>query len=44
VTAQRLVAISPDFKVTRFAELYPLTRPGDLDRLEQGLLLAGLPA
>lgn len=43
-TAQRLLSVSPDFKVGRFVELYPLTRPGDLDRLEQGLLLAGLPA
>ncbi|QIE55522.1 adenylate cyclase [Pikeienuella piscinae] len=42
-TSAKLLAVYPDFSVARFVELYPLTRKDDLERLERGLLSAGLP-
>lgn len=42
-TAEQLLAIMPSFRVKKFVEVYPLERPDDLARLEQGLLMAGIP-
>lgn len=41
--AQELLAIEPSFRVSTFVSWYPLRRPHDLARLEQGLRAAGLP-
>ena len=37
------LAAHPAFSVAQFVSWYPLTRPGDLDRLAEGLRKAGLP-
>lgn len=42
-TSETLLAIMPGFRVGKFVEVYPLERPGDLERLERGLLMAGFP-
>jgi TolB-like protein/Flp pilus assembly protein TadD len=41
--AAELLAVNPSFTVSRFVSWYPLARPGDLDRLAEGLRRAGLP-
>jgi TolB-like protein/class 3 adenylate cyclase len=41
--ARELLAVEPSFKVSTFLTWYPLVRPDDLARLEQGLRTAGLP-
>src|SRR5262245_55116169 len=41
--AGELLKIAPKFRVGRFIEWYPLQRRDDLERLERGLLVAGLP-
>jgi adenylate cyclase len=40
---QQLLAVEPNFHVGKFIEWYPLRRPEDLARLEEGLRSAGLP-
>jgi tetratricopeptide (TPR) repeat protein len=41
--AKNLLAVVPTFRVSVIASTYPLRRPGDLERLVEGLRLAGLP-
>lgn len=41
--ARQVLAIEPGFRVSVFASWYPLRRPGDIERLSDGLRLAGLP-
>jgi len=41
--ASEVLAISPNFRISVFASWYPLRRAGDLERLAEGLRLAGLP-
>jgi tetratricopeptide (TPR) repeat protein len=41
--ARDLLDLEPDFRVSAFASWYPLRRPEDLERLVEGLRLAGLP-
>lgn len=41
--AANLLAVDHRFRVSVFTSWYPLSRPGDLERLAQGLRLAGLP-
>jgi len=41
--AQNLLAIEPRFRISAFASRYPLRRSDDLQRLVEGLRLAGLP-
>jgi adenylate cyclase len=41
--AKDLLAVVPTFRVSVIASSYPLRRPGDLERLVEGLRLAGLP-
>lgn len=41
--ASQLLAIEPNFRVSRFIAWYPLRRAEDLARLEEGLRAAGLP-
>jgi len=41
--AKDLLAVVPSFRVSVIASTYPLRRPGDLERLVEGLRLAGLP-
>jgi TolB-like protein/class 3 adenylate cyclase/Tfp pilus assembly protein PilF len=43
VAAKQVLAIEPGFRVSVFASWYPLRRPGDLERLADGLRLADLP-
>lgn len=42
-TARELLGLEPSFRVSTFLDWYPLCRPGDLERLGQGLRAAGLP-
>jgi adenylate cyclase len=42
-TAERILATEPGFRVSVFTSWYPLRRKGDLERLAEGLRLAGLP-
>ncbi len=42
--AADLLARDPGFRISEFAARYPLRRAADLERLVQGLRLAGLPA
>ncbi|MCG8543981.1 MAG: adenylate/guanylate cyclase domain-containing protein [Alphaproteobacteria bacterium] len=42
--AAEFLRMDPEFRVSRFVERYPLRRPDDLNRYEEGLLAAGLPA
>lgn len=41
--ARELLAVEPNFRVSKFIEWYPLRRSQDLARLEEGLRAAGLP-
>src|SRR5262245_56628345 len=41
--AKEFLAVYPHFRVSVFASWYPLQRPDDLERLVNGLRLAGLP-
>jgi TolB-like protein len=41
--AAELLRLEPDFRVSSFVSWYPLRRPADLERLAEGLRLAGLP-
>src|SRR5262249_22830405 len=41
--AKDLLAVVPSFRISVIASTYPLRRPGDLERLVEGLRLAGLP-
>jgi len=41
--AKDLLSVVPSFRVSVIASTYPLRRPGDLERLVEGLRLAGLP-
>jgi adenylate cyclase len=41
--AKDLLELEPDFRVSAFASWYPLRRPADLERLVEGLRVAGLP-
>lgn len=41
--AAALMQVDPAFRVSKFIEWYPLQRTDDLERLEHGLLAAGLP-
>jgi len=43
-TAGDLLSVDPTFRVSAFTAWYPLRGSGHLARMEQGLLLAGLPA
>jgi TolB-like protein/class 3 adenylate cyclase/Flp pilus assembly protein TadD len=42
-TAEQILATEPGFRVSVFTSWYPLRRKGDLERLAEGLRLAGLP-
>ena len=41
--AQQLLSLDPRFRISEFTAWYPFRRPGDLERLAEGLRLAGLP-
>lgn len=41
--ATRLMGLEPKFRVSQFTSWYPLSGPGDLGRLAQGLRMAGVP-
>ena len=41
--AQNLMTIDPSFRISVFTAWYPLQGPGHLDRLAQGMQIAGLP-
>jgi tetratricopeptide (TPR) repeat protein len=43
VAAKDLLAVVPAYRVSVVAATYPLRRPGDLERLVEGLRLAGVP-
>jgi TolB-like protein/class 3 adenylate cyclase len=43
IAAKALLSVVPAFRVSVIASTYPLRRPGDLERLVEGLRLAGLP-
>ena len=43
VAGQQLLALDPRFSVSGFMSWYPLRRQDDLERLGQGLRIAGLP-
>jgi len=43
IAAKQVLAIEPGFRVSVFASWYPLRRPGDLERLADGMRLADLP-
>jgi adenylate cyclase len=43
VTVQQLLALDPRYSVSRLMTWYPLRRQDDLERLCQGLRIAGLP-
>jgi TolB-like protein/Tfp pilus assembly protein PilF len=43
IAAKDLLSVVPAFRVSVIASTYPLRRPGDLERLVEGLRLAGVP-
>lgn len=43
VAARNLLSVEPRFRVSTFISWYPLRRKDDLERLAEGLRLAGLP-
>ncbi len=43
LAAAELLKIEPRFSVSSFTSWYPLRRPDDLERMAQGLRMAGLP-
>jgi adenylate cyclase len=43
LAARNLLAVEPRFRVSTFISWYPLRRKDDLERLAEGLRLAGLP-
>lgn len=43
IEAGNLLGLEPRFRISAFTAWYPLSRPGDLERLAQGLRTAGVP-